>query len=214
MPKNPRKAKSRRDTRRRQPFRNRRSRNLIVCEGRKTERDYFSDLVTQCRLGDGIVTVVGLGQSPMKLVKEAKKLKHRERRSGDMYDKVFCVFDRDEHAEFKEASKVAQKSGIDLARSWPCFEYWILLHFRYTRVPFARSGSKSPADACLRELVQSWPGYSKNMTGLFHSLRDSLGDAMRHAERAARDVVQTGEPNPSTEAHKLVAYLQSLEPPR
>ena len=214
MPKFPSRAKSRRNTRRERPFRDGHVRILIVCEGSKTERNYFHDLATQYRLGDGVVTVVGLGQAPMQVVKEAQVLQRSEHRAGEAYDKVFCVFDRDEHNEFEQASTMARDNGIDLARSWPCFEFWFLLHFRYTRVPFARSGPNSPADACLRELKVCWPEYAKNLEKLFQSLRSSLEDAKRHAERAARDAAQTKEPNPSTEAHELVTYLQSLVQPR
>ncbi len=214
MPKTPHRAKSRQNTRRRRSFRDRRVRVLIVCEGSKTERNYFHDLAVQYRLGDGVVKVVGLGQTPMQVVKEAQRLRRSEHRMGAVYDKVFCVFDRDEHNEFEQASTMARNNGIDLARSWPCFEFWFLLHFHYTRVPFARSGSNSPADACLRELKERWPEYAKNLERLFQALRNSLEDAKRHAERAARDAAQTEEPNPSTEAHELVTYLQSLGQPR
>lgn len=214
MPKTPHRAKSWRNTRRGKPFRDRRGRVLIVCEGSKTERNYFHDLATQYRLSDGVVTVVGLGQAPMQVVKEAQKLQRSERRAGEAYDKVFCVFDRDEHNDFEQASTMARSNRINLARSWPCFEFWFLLHFRYTRVPFARSGPNSPADACLRELKECWPEYAKNLERLFQVLRNSLEDAKRHAERAATDAAQTEEPNPSTEAHELVTYLQSLVQPR
>ena len=218
MPKFPSRAKSRQDTRRRKPSRGRHVRVLIVCEGSKTERNYFHDLAAQYRLGDGIVTVVGLGQTPMQVVKEAQRLRRSECRAGVAYDKVFCVFDRDEHAEFEQASTIACESGIELARSWPCFEFWFLLHLCYTRMPFARSGSNSPGDACRNELKRHWPDhwpeYTKNLERLFQLLRDSLDAAKRHAERAARDSAQTEEPNPSTEAHELVAYLQSLGQPR
>ncbi len=150
----------------------------------------------------------------MQVVKMAQKLRRSELHAGDAYDRVFCVYDRDEHEGFDDASDIARNDRIDLARSWPCFEFWFLLHFRYTRVPFARSGPNSPADACLRELKECWPEYAKNLERLFQVLRNSLEDAKRHAERAATDAAQTEEPNPSTEAHELVTYLQSLVQPR
>ena len=210
MPRTPHRAKSRQNTRRGRPFRDTHVRVLIVCEGSKTERNYFSDLATHYRLSDGAVTVVGLGETPERVVEEAKSRRYHESRAGDAYDKVFCVFDRDEHTEFERASTMARKSGFELARSWPCFEFWFLLHFRYTRMPFARSGSNSPADACLHELKKYWPEYAKNLERLFQSLRNSLDDAKRHAIRVAREAEREDEPNPSTEVHKLVDYLRLL----
>ena len=210
MPRTPHRARSRQNTRRGRPFRDTHVRVLIVCEGSKTERNYFSDLASHYRLSDGTVTVVGLGETPERVVEDAKSRRYHESRTGDSYDKVFCVFDCDEHTGFGRASTMARNSGFELARSWPCFEFWFLLHFRYTRVPFARSGPNSPADACLRELKECWPEYAKNLERLFQALRNSLESAKRHAERAARDAAQTEEPNPSTEVHELVTYLQSL----
>ena len=210
MPRTPHRARSRLNTRRGRPFRDTHVRVLIVCEGSKTERNYFSDLATHYRLSDGTVTVVGLGETPERVVEEAKSRRYHESRAGDAYDKVFCVFDRDEHTGFERASTMARKSGFELARSWPCFEFWFLLHFRYTRMPFARSGSNSPADACLHELKRHWPEYAKNLEGLFQSLRNSLDDAKRHAIRVAREAKQEDEPNPSTEVYKLVDYLRLL----
>ena len=43
---------------------------------------------------------------------------------------------RDEHAHFPTASHEAQAGGLRLARSWPCFEFWLLLHFTYHRRPY------------------------------------------------------------------------------
>ncbi len=214
MPRTPHRAKSRQNTRRGRPIRDTHVRVLIVCEGSKTERIYFSDLATHHRLNDGTVTVVGLGETPKRVVEEAINRGYHESRAGESYDKVFCVFDRDEHAEFERASNMARESGFELARSWPCFEFWFLLHFRYTRMPFARSGSNSPGDACLHELKRHWPEYAKNLERLFQLLWNSLDDAKRHAIRVAREAAQTKEPNPSTEVHKLVDYLQSLVQPR
>lgn len=214
MPKFPSRVKSRQDTRRRKPSRDRHVRVLIVCEGKITERKYFSDLATHYRLGDGAMTVVGLGKTPKRVVEEAKQLRRRETHAGESYDKVFCVFDCDEHTDFEQASTMAQASGLDLARSWPCFEFWFLLHLRYTRMPFSRSGSNSPADVCLHELKRHWPRhwpvYAKNLDGLFQLLRDLLDDAKLHAIRVAREAEQEDELNPSTEVHKLVNYLQLL----
>lgn len=214
MPRTPHRARSRQNTRRGRPFRDTHVRVLIVCEGSKTERNYFSDLATHHRLSDGTVTVVGLGETPERVVEEAKSRRYHESRVGNSYDKVFCVFDRDEHTEFEQASKKACNSGIELARSWPCFEFWFLLHLRYTRMPFARSGSTSPGDACRNELKrhwpEHWPEYAKNLERLFQLLLNSLDGAKRHAIRVAREAEQTEELNPSTEVHKLVDYLQSL----
>ena len=162
------------------------------------------------RLSTANVVVVGSGSDPRFLVKEAKELRRIESRNGDGYDEVYCVFDRDEHAHFQTASYEAQVVGLRLARSWPCFEFWFVLHFTYHRRPYARSGNRTAAQNCERELKRHMPDYRKGKAGVFEELRDRIETATRNAEQGRSDASATGQDNPSTEIHLLVAYLQSL----
>ena len=166
------------------------------------------------RLSTANIVVVGSGSDPRFLVKKAKTLRRTESRRGDRYDQVYCVFDRDEHAHFVTASQEAQAVGMYLARSWPCFEFWLVLHFTYHRRPYARSGNRTAAQSCVRELMQHLPGYTKGMTGVFVGLQAHLEAAKTNAERGRSDASVTGQDNPSTEIHSLVTYLQSLKAPR
>ena len=122
------------------------------------------------------------------------------------------MFDRDEHAHFLTASQEAQAVGLHLARSWPCFEFWLVLHFTYHRRPYARSGSRTAAQNCVRELMQHLSGYTKGLAGVVVDLQDRLETAKTNAERGRSDASVTGQDNPSTEVHSLVTYLQSLNP--
>ncbi len=137
-----------RDKPRREPY----DRVLIVCEGSKTELFYFTELARRYRLSTANIEILGEGADPRTLVNKAKELRQKECKRGDKFDKVYCVFDRDEHATFDDASLVAQHRKLELSRSWPCFEFWILLHFLYTRAPYVRSGDKSPAENCMTDL--------------------------------------------------------------
>lgn len=185
---------------------------LIVCEGKKTEPNYFDDLVDRCKLSNAMVEVVGIGMDPSQLVAKAKRWEKEERRLGDSYDVVYCVFDRDQHAHFKSASQDARDAGLKLARSWPCFEYWLVLHYLYHRTPYSPSGNRSAAQNCVSHLKTYLCRYTKHMTGVYKTLEDQLATAKSNAERALSDVVVTGRRNPSTEVHLLVAYLQALKP--
>ena len=194
---------------RKPPTREPYDRVLIVCEDSKAEPAYFRELVDGYRLSTANVEVVGSGSDPRFLVKKAKTLR---RRSDDRYDKVFCVFDRDQHAHFPTASHEARATGLLLARSWPCFEFWLVLHFTYHRKPYAGSGNRTAAQNCVRELLQHLPGYTKGMAGVYVDLQDRIETAKRNAEQARSDASVTGRDNPSTEVHSLVTYLQSLKP--
>ncbi len=108
---------------------------LIVCEGTKTEPQYFAGMVRHYKLSTANIKVVGQGADPLSIVKKAKELSRQERDHEENYDVVFCVFDRDEHTNFETATAAANSSNLRLSRSWPCFEFWFLLHFGYTRRP-------------------------------------------------------------------------------
>lgn len=184
---------------------------LIVCEGKKTEPKYLRDLVDRCRLSNANVVIEGIGSEPRKVVATAKTLEKKERRLGESYDVVYCVFDRDQHAHFDSASQEARDARLKLARSWPCFEYWLVLHFVYHRRPYARSGNKSATQNCVRDLKKRLHGYTKGMADVYEKLEDRLETAKSNAKRALSDAAATGRPNPSTEVHLLVAYLQALQ---
>jgi hypothetical protein len=63
-----------------------RQRFLIVCEGEKTEPNYFRSF----RVPKDVIDIRGLGENPSKLVQRAKELNSQED-----YDQIWCVFDRD-----------------------------------------------------------------------------------------------------------------------
>ena len=197
--------------RRRGPKREPYDRVLIVCEGKKTEPLYFQALKDRCRLSTANVVITGNGSDPSSLVNKAKSLRDEEKRRGDQYDAVYCVFDRDQHAHFNTASNEALSAKLKLARSWPCFEFWLLLHFVYRRGPYAPSGNRSAADNCVGDLQQHLTNYTKGNAGVFEALEDQMETAKSNAGRALLDVKATGRCNPSTEVHCLVAYLQALK---
>ena len=185
---------------------------LIVCEGRRTEPLYFQDIVDRYRLSIANIKVIGSGADPRTVVREAKKERNRERRRGEKFDRVYCVFDRDEHATFQAAFDEAGASGLFLTRSWPCFEFWLRLHFKFSRQPYGRTGGRSPAQNCVDDVRHYLPHYAKAVHGVFFELEERLEEAKARAARALNDARTTGAFNPSTEVHKLVDYLQSLKP--
>ena len=199
---------------RRGPEREPYDRVLIVCEGKCTEPLYIQDLAAHYRLSTANVVITGKGADPRTVVRVAKKLRSEEGRQGEKYDRVYCVFDRDEHMTFRQACDEARANGIFVVRSWPCFEFWLRLHFGFSRQPYSRSGGKSAAQRCMDELRGWLPGYEKGASGIFHALEARLESAMDNAARALADAKATGESNPSTEVHDLVDYLRALKDER
>jgi hypothetical protein len=189
------------------------SRVLIACEGEKTEPNYLRELCRELGLTGTCVEVVGkeCGSSPISVCDYAIG---RFKQDGG-FDKVFCVFDRDTHLTFHAAiDKIAAHSSKKMKSvvSYPCFEYWILLHFRYTRASTPAAGKKSSGDRMLELVVAEWPEYAKGGKNVYDYLskRGLTDTAITNATRARADTHATEDPDPSTDVDELVVYLRQL----
>jgi len=211
-----RKAKAQQDLKRRAPKWASYDKVLIVCEGGKTEPNYFNELKDYYELDSANVRISGeCGSDPMSVVKYGKKLYEEERRKGDAYDRVYFVFDRDTHATYSAALNAiaasSPKGVFHSITSIPCFEYWVLLRFDYTTAPFSATEAASPCDSVIGRLKEYWPEYVKASKNTFSRLLDKLGFAKANAERALSEANRNGTDSPSTYIHELVHYLQNIK---
>ena len=206
------KSRARGMPKRRQPKRDSYDRVLIVCEGSKTEPYYFQALIDYFKLNSANVVVCGdSGSAPKSVVQYAK----RQQRTDPDFDHIYCVFDRDEHTSYTEALRNiqdAKPSGLFYAaNSVPCFEYWLLLHLSYSNKPYARSGKRSPAAQAEADLKKLLPEYMKGNRQILSKFIEKIDSAIENAERANRQAKRNDTDNPSTQVHKLVAYLRDLK---
>jgi len=211
-----RRARSSRDLARKKAKRARYDRVLIVCEGLKTEPNYLSELIDGLKLNSANVEVDGsCGSSPVSIVKYAKKRYSEEKKKGDAFDRVFCVFDKDSHAHYEqplnEISNSKPKNVFQAINSVPCFEYWLLLHFKFTTKQWTSTGSKSPCESLIKDLKQYLPHYSKGESGLYQKLSDKTSPAIANRKRALRQAQEGATDNPTTKMHELLEYLQKLK---
>jgi hypothetical protein len=147
--------------RRRLPRREVFPRVLIVCEGIRTELGYFRALRHIERIpieleifaGGTPKTLVGVA---VKRKKEAELQAKRSRDPNSSCEQVWCVFDVDEHPYLAEAKQQAADNGIQVALSNPCFELWVLLHFRDQRAYIER-------EKVQRECRKHLPGFDKRL---------------------------------------------------
>ncbi len=186
----------RRGLQRRVNVRELRQRFLIVCEGEKTEPNYFNSF----RVPGVVVDVRGIGENTVRLVERAIKLMEE-----DDYDQVWCVFDRDIFPvkNFNAALRLAEKHGIKVAYSNEAFELWYVLHFNYHQSATARH--------LYVERLNDLLGvrYEKNRLDMYERLKDRQETAIRNAEKLL-DTYQPHRPahdNPSTTVHLLVQEL-------
>ncbi len=186
----------RRGLQRRVNVRELRQRFLIVCEGEKTEPNYFNSF----RVPGGVIDVRGLGQNTVRLVKRAIQLMKE-----DDYDQVWCVFDRDIFPvkNFNAALRLAEKHGIKVAYSNETFELWYVLHFNYHESAMARH---LYVERLTRLLGVP---YEKNLPDMYERLEILQETAIQHAERLLKnyDPPDPARNNPSTTVHLLVQEL-------
>jgi hypothetical protein len=182
---------------------------LIVCEREKTEPLYLKRLCFIHHLSSANIEVVSAdGSDPMSIVTFAA-----ERAAG--YDKVFCVFDRDGHANFDAAVQrittlAAADHNIFGVVSWPCFEFWLLLHFLYSSKAYVASRGLSSCEIVIRDLKEHLSSYEKGRQAVYDELRPWQMTAIAHAVRLEQENLRTGSVNPSTRMHELVGYLMNL----
>jgi len=193
-------------------------RYLIVCEGTKTEPRYLKDLLDDLHIRPQVVRVASNdGGSPDRVVARALALYNEDALTGDAFDQVYCVFDRDRHTTFDAAVKrtrdlTAAGKPLVAITSTPCFEVWLLLHFLYFNQPFHPAGKKSVGDQVV-SILKTKPGfanYSKGKIGVYAQLKDKLADALIHAERLRQHGMAMDSNNPATDADKLVKAIQAL----
>ena len=151
-----------RPLRRRPPSRETRQRILILCEGEVTEYQYFDAFRREERNRLVDVEIDNKGGVPKTLVERAAKRKRdseedarRERDENLKYDQVWCVFDVDEHPKLPDARQQARDNDIYLAVSNPCFELWLLLHFRDQTAHIERKAAATLLKTHIRKLSQT-----------------------------------------------------------
>ena len=188
-----------------------RSITLIVCEG-ETEQEYFDQVRRQLGL---LTTEVVIprdqgGLAPTSVVHYAET---RAREQGG-YDHIFCVFDRDDPANFARAraklrtlaSRSRNRLPIHEIASVPCFEVWILLHFGQTDAPF------NACDNVIQRLRQHIPAYRKAGRECVRQLLPLLETALTNARWLAS---RTGiaDENPSTAVRTVIDHLRAVNTP-
>ncbi|NMY86094.1 RloB domain-containing protein [Pseudomonas sp. WS 5411] len=184
---------------------------LVLCEDLKSGKTYLEDAALHFR-ANAKVEIAHCGVTHPKGIVE-----HAIGRQSK-FDKVFCAFDRDTHESFDEALRLADTHPkITIIASYPCFEFWLLLHFGYSRKPFARSGRHSAGDLVSIDLKEK-PGmenYRKSgAAGYFQKLLgEPFNEARRQAPRVIADVARSGDPNPSTQIHLLIDEFEQLAKP-
>jgi hypothetical protein len=193
---------------------------LVVCQGRRSEPNYLRGLQRALRMPNANLVIIetGEGRDSVSVVRAGIAAYEKD---ANAYDKVFCVFDRDNDPHYAKALQIARthelaKRGLLVGiNSAPCFELWLLLHYDYTTREFVRTGDKSACDNVIAELSKNGriPGYVKNHKGIYDIVAGKTEAAITNARLLAKYNASTRSPDASqTKMHELVAYLRSIAP--
>ncbi|MBR6060215.1 MAG: RloB domain-containing protein [Victivallales bacterium] len=197
---------------------------LIVCEGEKTEPNYFESI--RLKLPKEMiprVVVRGTGRNTLSLVDEVEEI-IEQRRCQDLppFYKIWVVMDRDSFPpeDFDNAIRqIEQRSETQGANKWyaawsnEAFELWYLLHFTdQTGGPIHRDEYAAKLEKFLGH------PYEKNSPSMFKELQDKTLLAIQRAERGhslqVRQHIPYHQMNPATTVYQLVRelirYMDSL----
>lgn len=188
---------------------------LIVCEGERTEPNYFrsfdrfkkGNMVYELTLDGGRINTIGVVDKAISLRDQANV----------PYDRVWAVFDRDSFPEknFNTAIIKAGQNHIECAWSNEAFELWYLYHFHnrvtgMSRVEYAAAITRAVNESPLYKKRAPYK-YAKNDKNSFEIVTTygSQENAIRWAEAKHHEYTDErfAMHNPCTTVYRLVRQL-------
>ena len=192
------------DLSRRQGVREIKQSFLIVCEGEKTEPDYFKAF----RMTAATVKAVGQAMNTMTLVSKAISIRDADQKRKKIYDQCWVVFDKDDFPakDFNQAIQFAEKNGFRVAYSNQAFEYWFLLHYNLYTGTIHRSQYKEMLTKLTGMPYGKSDGYGAVMYNLLLSRQQQ---AINNAETVLAEISHgnPAEEESSTTVQSLVIEL-------
>jgi len=186
---------------------------LIICEGEKTEPNYFKGLKKDLPIGTLVVadmTIKGTGKNTESLIDFAIGY---EKRSLQKFDRTWAVFDRDSFTEeqFNNAITRANGNQINCAWSNEAFELWFLLHFQLVTNGMSRDDYKSFLEREIKRVSKKEYQYKKNDINTYPTLKE-FGDqiqAIKWAKTLKAQFTDSrhADHNPGTLVYLLVEEL-------
>ena len=195
------------DLSRRQGVREIKQSFLIVCEGEKTEPDYFKAF----RMTAATVKAVGQAMNTMTLDSKAISIREADQKRKKVYDQCWVVFDKDDFPakDFNQAIQFAEKNGFRVAYSNQAFEYWFLLHYNLYTGAIHRNQYKDMLTKLTGIPYSKSEGYGAVMYNLLLSRQQQ---AINNAETVLAEISHgnPAEEESSTTVQRLVIELNKF----
>ncbi|MBI2966587.1 MAG: RloB domain-containing protein [Bacteroidetes bacterium] len=184
---------------------------LIVCEGEKTEPNYFEALKKELPIGTVEIKIDGTGRNTISLVEYTIKQKDIASRK---YDRVWAVFDKNSFPDnnFNSAIIKARDNNVNCAWTNEAFELWFILHFQYRNTGMKRKEYQD----CIEQEIQSRSGdkgykYKKNDPNTYSLLKKygNQEQAIKWAKKLQQNFTDEryAAHNPCTRVHELIEEL-------
>ena len=166
---------------------------LIITNGSRTELDYFKALRREPWVTTHKVTPKFEAGAPSAVVIRAAEI-----RAESAYDEAWIVCDVDEFDVQAAIAEAAEHDDVELALSQPCFEVWLILHFKPGCPGF---NNAAQAGAHLKRILLHWD----KATIRFSDFSAGVLDA---ADRA-KGLGDPPEANPSTAVWRVIESLRA-----
>ncbi len=189
--------------------------HLVICEGTKTEPNYFNNLKEQISKKNRekiTIEIIGKARGTINLLNEAIK---KVKKSTNYISNVWLVYDKDDFTDesFNEVEvkckEINKQDNTMFHTIWSneSIETWILLHF-------IRFDNKINRKECIKKINEKFKQknlgkYEKNDKDLFFKLMPYLNDAIKNAKWLEAKYVDElpSDRNPCTKVYKLVELL-------
>lgn len=201
-------------------------RYLLVCEGTKTEPNYFMGIKKlidkkfegKVKINSYNIQILGTGRNTEDLVRYTKMQVDRAISLGELpYGHVWVVFDKDDFSDEQFNNAIIQANNNEYKVAWSneAIELWFLLYFEYLQSAIDRQQYIDKLNQYFE--VFGLGKYEKNMENIFEILQQygELNKAIANAKRLRELHEKMGnktpsDNNPCTTVDLLVEELMSI----
>ncbi|MEK8019361.1 MAG: RloB family protein [Candidatus Parabeggiatoa sp.] len=190
---------------------------FIISDDTKSIVYYLKGFQNANKINPKNLTIEGCGFDQFRLAEKAKE-------KAEDYDCVFCLFDQDaghksdpHYKKYRQALDLIKNyHNIAAITSVPCYEIWLLLHFKYIDKAFTNTENKSICNMVISELrtcdgmqdYEKKKGEGKADEKIYQKMKPYMETALQNAELLEKSNERNHTDNPSTKIHVLIKDLQ------
>lgn len=184
---------------------------LIITDAKETEANYFKGFVAS--IPDQYSCDLQVKIFADKKLKSIIDFAEKERNKDPRFRNIWLVFDKDEVSDFDDLINDAQKLGMGVGWSNPCFEVWLSAHFNKS------INTSSSVDCCSRfsstfSKLTNGREYSKSDNELFKIVnhygdeKQAITMATKKHENAMQDYCSPSDMVGCTTVYQVVKEIR------